>query len=237
MTRRAFTLVELVVAVGVIVLLVGLTFAVSVAVIERAEREQTMQAMRLLDQAVLEWNLAAGRTLRWWDVHDDPATKGGADIHATTPPVLIITELLGVITRTASARDIVAQIDPELVHVYRDTVTAPWLEPPEQEEAADRFVGGLTVLDAWGTPIYATHPGRAWGPTDPYGPDPDGTIRTYNELEYGTAPNRQVVFVSAGPDGRFGLPGEFPQLPAQAKQEAIERARRDNLYTAAVSFD
>ena len=28
----------------------------------------------------------------------------------------------------------------------------------------DTFVGAVTVLDAWGTPIYATHPGRPYRP-------------------------------------------------------------------------
>jgi hypothetical protein len=34
--------------------------------------------------------------------------------------------------------------------------------------------------------------------------DPDGTIRNDLELRCGIAANRQICFVSAGPDGSFG---------------------------------
>ena len=90
----------------------------------------------------------------------------------------------------------------------------------------DKFDGSLTILDAWGTPIYATHPGRSYDPNlfeaDPNyykPPDPDGTIRTYNEREYGVARNREVCFVSAGPDRRFGHLQADPQ------------GSEDNLYS------
>ncbi len=95
----------------------------------------------------------------------------------------------------------------------------------------------MTVLDAWGTPIYATHPGSLWT-TTPLVPfyqkerDPDGTIRTYNEEQYGIAPHRSIVFVSAGPDQRFGLTDEFPPQ----ETEAILEARIDNIYSVPVSF-
>ena len=51
--------------------------------------------------------------------------------------------------------------------------------------------------------------------------------------EYGTARKRQVCFVSAGPDRRFGLYWEFYDLPPPRRIEAMKAARRDNLYSYA----
>ncbi|MCZ6850871.1 MAG: hypothetical protein O7F17_04445, partial [Planctomycetota bacterium] len=89
-----------------------------------------------------------------------------------------------------------------------------------------RFVGSLTILDAWGTPIYATHPGRPFNAgSDPGDPEPDGTIRTYNEDKYGGARNRQICFVSAGPDGNFG--NLDPSIPLYHDPEGA----KDNIYS------
>ncbi len=230
---KGFSLVELTVVTGVIVLLAGLTMSAGTAVVRHAEHRVTSTALSQLDAAVREWELQADRKLRWWQIYYDHADSyAGSDLHSDTREVLIVTEILDVIRHTEDVRQILAQIDPELVYQYRDD-TAPWLdEPQEKTQVNDRFVGSLTVLDAWGTPIYATHPGSLWTPT-PLEPfyqterDPDGTIRTYNEEQYGIAPHRSIVFVSAGPDQRFGLRSEF--LPQET--QAMREARRDNIYS------
>ena len=129
-----------------------------------------------------------------------------------------------------------ARIDDGLFHTYRHQDASAWLNGAPLDE---KFVGALTVLDAWGTPVYATHPGRTWttDDEDPWGEaDPDGTIHTLNEESYGVALNRQVVFVSAGPDRLFGIPREFLHLSIQQRHEAKGEARRDNLYTQPVVF-
>ena len=85
------------------------------------------------------------------------------------------------------------------------------------------------MLDAWGWPIYATHPGRVHDPNvfnidTVYPGDRDGTVRTYNEDIYGIASNRQVRFVSAGPDGKFGM------LGASEDSEEFKQTK-DNLFS------
>ena len=235
--KRAFSLLEMMVVIGVILLLAGLSLSVSVAVIERSERQRTRTTLQLLDTAVREWELAADRKLLWWQLGDDPGARARADVHADTDEVMIITEILDVISRPAAVRAILAGIDPQLVYTYRPGGSPPWIEGPVDPA----FAGGLAVLDSWSTPIYATHPGRPWIDADGQGPyriepDDDGTIRTRNEKEYGVAPNRQVVFVSAGPDGRFGLPHEFLDLGFGERTAAKEAARRDNLYSAPVVY-
>ena len=223
---RGFSLVELTVVIGIVVLLAGLTISAGTAVVRNAEHRATETALVQLDAAVREWELLADRKLTW----AEPGEQ--AEVHAVTPEVLIITEILDVVTRNAASRDLIAHIDPDLVYRYEDD-TAPWLSSPmEMSEVNDRFIGSLTVLDAWGTPVYATHPGRAWVPDDGPDRDDDGTIRTRNEKDYGISPNRRIVFVSAGPDQRFGLPAEFYPLDMQAMREA----RLDNIYSIPVTF-
>ncbi len=235
---RGFSLVEVTVVIGLIVLLAGLTLSAGTAVVRHAEHRTTATALTQLDAAVREWELQADRKLTWWQVGDGSSAYNASDVHSITPEVLIITEILDAVRANDSAGLILAQIDPDLVYQYRDD-TAPWLNDPEKILVTNRFLGGLTCLDAWGRPIYATHPGRTWTTDDAEPPgytwarDPDGTIRTLNEGLYGAAPNRRIVFVSAGPDGLFGLPAEF----SPPTEEAIREARMDNIYSTPVDFE
>ncbi len=235
-----FSLTELVIVLGLILLLAGLALSVSVAVIEQSERRQTQTVLALLDTAVKEWELTAERKLSWWEEDDDADLRQTADVHATTEEVLIITEILDVISRSEQVKRIIAGIDPELVYTYRPDTYPSWIDTPQERLQQDDFPGGaLTILDAWGTPIYATHPGRPWITADQakYLPrDSDGTIRTRNERRYGIAPNRRVDFVSAGPDRRFGLDEEVQHLPVDQWPEANRTARADNIYSVDVDF-
>ena len=222
---KGFSLVELTVVIGLIVLLAGLTLSGSAAVLRHSERRQSRTVLAQLDAAITEWELQADRKLTWLQLPPDSfADYDARDLHSTTPEVLIITEIFDVVMRSATVREMIAGIDPEFVYHYNDD-SAPWLdEPLEKGHVNDRFLGSVTVLDAWGTPIYATHPGRLWIDGDAVGPyslerDQDGTIQTYNEENYGIAPNRRIVFVSAGPDGLFGLPEEFPDLSGEVLQQ------------------
>lgn len=228
MRQRGFTLVELVVVIGVILLLAGLTLSVGVVVVEQSERRQTEAVVHLLGAAVSEWERLADRKVTWgngaaYEVHPEPETEF----------VFTISEILGVISRPPEVQKILAQIDPDFLYRY-ETTPPPWIDTPDEQAQLSRFFGSLTVLDAWGTPIYATHPGSPAPPGTEY-VDSDGTIRTLNEYYYGIAPNRQIVFISAGPDGLFGLPEEFGTL-GEGAAEAQAKARLDNTYSAPVTF-
>jgi len=225
--RTGATLVEMVVALGVIVFLTGLTVTATTAVVQRAEVQETQNVITLLDTALQEWELSADRKLTWGDAEDE------VDIWSDRAYVLVISELLDAIRRTPGPRDVLARIDADLVYPYREGETPAWItSDPYARMQLERFVDrkSITVLDAWGTPVYATHPGKLVAPGDPP-EDIDGTENTPNEQIYGTARSRHVCFVSAGPDRRFGLYWEFPDLPRQHREEAIQAARRDNLYS------
>ncbi len=227
--RRGFTLLEIVVVISLILFLVGLTLSVGVTVIERSEITQTENTMRLLDMALQEWEIAADRKLSWgdgpiYDLQGDPAGYGLSG----PEDIFIISELLDTVARPSQVKDIIAKIDPEHVHQYEEDESPPWLVgtvPGEWEDS-------LVILDAWGAPIYPTHPGPLWkNSASLLDPDDDGTMRILNETEYGIAVNRQVCFVSAGPDGKFGVDGEFQGLSDDELAEAKRKARADNIYS------
>ena len=225
-TRGGFTLVEVVVVIGIILFLVGLTLSVSVAVIERSEIQQTETVLRLMETAVQEWELAADRKLSWgngpgYDMQGDPNTG-----MSLTEDVFIISELLDTVRRPSQVKEIIAQIDPEFVHTYEPGPPyPPWIDPPQQSAVDNQFNGSLTILDAWGTPIYPTHPGPTWfdGATLPR--NGDGTIQIRNEGIFGVARNRQICFVSAGPDGNFG--NFDSSIPVYHDPEGA----KDNIYS------
>ncbi|MHC5028826.1 MAG: hypothetical protein ACYTGR_18910, partial [Planctomycetota bacterium] len=72
----------------------------------------------------------------------------------------------------------------------------------------EQLDGQIALLDAWGTPIRVIHPGLEWSPVlegeYPFADD-DGTVRTGPENRYGVCVDRNMAFVSAGPDGKFGV--------------------------------
>ncbi|MHC4429152.1 MAG: hypothetical protein ACYS0D_11225, partial [Planctomycetota bacterium] len=129
--------------------------------------------------------------------------------------------LLNTIGRVEGVKSIIANINPELVHLYRVGEYPPWITTTEQaamdstwavDNTSDIPSLGLTVLDAWGAPILVVHPGRVRDAMTYPGDgsaqaDADGTLHTvgpYSESGCGAARNRQILFVSAGPDGDFG---------------------------------
>ena len=243
----AFTLVEMIITIGVIVILTALTVSATVALSRRSEVTQTEQMLRLLDMAVQEWETKADRKITWGQA-DVPYTGATYDMQHNTPHVFTTTEVLRRIRTSDAVRSFLAQIQDEFLYTYDSGgVTPPWLpttpdpaDPdPNKAQARIDFLnavwdGELAVLDPWGMPVRATHPGRvadysAFG-DDTTAADPDGTIdlndpNAYGvELFYGKAVNRRIRFVSAGPDGKFG------NLGANHQTEAHEQAH-DNVYS------
>ncbi len=196
----AFTLIELVVVISLILLLVGLTMSVGLAVRSQSETRQTENVLILLDQAVKQWQIAADRQLSW-GTENQPFNGVVYDINEPDSADVQLTQLLGRISSNQSARDILAQIDGDFL---------------QQEKEND--VTFLKVVDSWDSPVCLIHPGRVVDPVN-FGDNPDeadldGTVRTDHENEFGIALNRALLYVSAGPDAKFGDLSADPDLDA-----------------------
>ena len=224
-TARAFTLVEMTIVIGIIILLAGLTLAVSVSVVQGSEVRQTELTIRLLDAAVQEWQAQSDRQVTY-GLNDEPPPldpvlspvyeiREQVDLDDESESVRVTADLIVIISRSAGIKEMLAQINSEFVR-ESDTTADPGFPVTQR----------LDILDAWGKPIIAVFPGREWEQTFDAGipRSEDGTIQTAVEGVCGTATNRQVCFVSAGPDGDFG---DLAQLPDTDEFKASQ----DNLYS------
>ena len=76
MHRTAFTLIEMMIVIGIIALLAALTLGISNSVLRNSEISRTKDALRLLDMALQEWELEMGRAMTFRDF-SSPAGEGG----------------------------------------------------------------------------------------------------------------------------------------------------------------
>lgn len=228
---RGFTLVEMLIVIGVMLVLSALTMMVIGSANRASEMRQTKNVLRILEMAVSEWELIADRKI-YYGKPDEPVDDASYEInqqHIEKTGSAIqdfhfddsIFELLGIIERTSQARDILADIDPEFLSDGTD---------------ADDIVR-LGLGDPWDRTIRAIFPGRTYvdsfdGDGNFYALDEDGSIRTDLELVHGIAVSRQILFVSAGPDGKWGnlhLETAIKDL-TQSERDALDEAA-DNIYS------
>jgi type II secretory pathway pseudopilin PulG len=231
---RGFTLVELVVVIGIIIALLSLVLAVSTLLIQQNEARQLESAFANLETAILEYEQAVGRRMTFqayrepvgaYDIPQNPQfgitglegqyNAGGssqisntgcnwtctsnADQHGWEK---YIVQLMSLLTRTQSAEDIIARLDPALFVPVRLANGQPL---PNNQTLT-------SLVDPWGAAVAVVMPGRLWKDSDGDGNagngefprDADGTIRTKFEQKAGICRNGKILFVSAGPDGDLG---------------------------------
>jgi hypothetical protein len=168
------------------------------------------------------------------------------DIGDGTPHVFTASEVWRRVSTNDAVRTILAQINADLTYVYSHArPVPPWLPTVPDEDDPDPFLetgnprdlveggfadGSVAVLDAWGAPIRAVHPGRLYQPGDHGEADADGTIFINhensdgcNEQIYGRARHRRLYFVSAGPDHKWG--------DIASQDERIVEQAEDNLFS------
>lgn len=174
MTRvhRAFSLLEIVVVLGVILLLAALVLAVSGSVLAASERRETENVIRLLEQATTEWEQALGRPINYGP-KTEPGVTGvpGRDIYEENfnGPWMscVLMQRFGESERT---RDIVSKIpetysrpwrtgDPPLPGSWTSAAIAT---DPNQMPSPTGSVKVPMVIDAWGFRIGVCFPGRPW---------------------------------------------------------------------------
>jgi len=207
-----FTLIEMTIVIGIILLLAGLTLSLTVAVQAGSEARQTRATIQLLDAAVREWEAQSGRKITYGQ-SNLPYER--YEIETGQTPAQTTEDLLDILRRNSTVNQMLANIGSDFVGMVKDP------DAPSMEVWA--------IRDAWGKPILAIIPGRDWRPADENDgilQDKDGTIRTDEENVCGVAANRQICFVSLGPDGQIG------DLGAAEDSEAFAYTQ-DNVYSYA----
>ena len=208
--NSGFTLIEMVVVIGIIALLAALTMGISNSVIRNSQVRQTHDAMKLLALAVDEWELERGRPITFegyipidggrYDIYtngeDIGQPSGSSSVNNDDMQEAMetrIESLVELLLQSEPASDILGKISPEL-----------FVED----------IHGKLVIDPWGNPIGVVFPGRQFAEPypalDPLGEYPyldesnDKTVRDEAEDGLGSCVNSRLLFVSAGPDLRWG---------------------------------
>ena len=247
---RAFTLIEIMVVISIIVVLASLVLGVGSALLRRAERSQAESAMTIMESAFSEWEAQTGRAVSyvatgdpiyntvtnviWFDVRDSDAGNTAATNGTSHMPngaggvALTIARARGagvycvnLFSQTDFARPIIAGIAPSLLRM--EPATIKWPAMIDGYRPSYRTTGPRSeLIDPWGGRIAFVFPGRQfrWG-VDPNRPDDDGSVQTDVEKKLGVCANGRVCLVSAGPDGLFG-----PEVTGLA----AETAAADNVY-------
>ena len=200
---RAFSLIEMMIVIGIIAILAGLTLGISNSVLRGSEIRKTEDAITLLDTALQEWETEMGRSITFqgiavivgrYDIYNDGEIGepgwGGQGLDQETMQdgwnqrAKYIWELLN---ENEASKSILAKIHPDLIMIDGDR---------------------MRVVDAWQMPIGIVFPGQqyvgsllAQNAEDEAG---DLTVRDQAEDGLGSCINRRPYFVSAGPDGKWG---------------------------------
>ncbi|MBM4106200.1 MAG: prepilin-type N-terminal cleavage/methylation domain-containing protein [Phycisphaerae bacterium] len=201
--RRGFTLIELVVVLAVILVLVSLVLGVSAVLIRRSEVRQTEGALEILTAAMDEFDQSRGRPLTFGARNQPAGAKYEIPLLALNYPHVILFVLDRLATHGPS-REMLSKIDGSLL---RNTTTNVPTTPSGYP--ANEFWWGplprMELVDPWDTRISVIFAGRPWVEgDDPNLKDLDGTIRTGDEVLFGSCVNRRTRLVSSGPDRKLG---------------------------------
>jgi prepilin-type N-terminal cleavage/methylation domain-containing protein len=242
-SQHGFTLVELLVVMGVILLLVALVLTVGTSLVRQSEVRETENVIKMLDVAVQEWEVAAQQSVLF-GINDEPCSfteryqldqlVGAGTIPTQQQARRITEQMWELFARNAEVRELLARISPS------------FLEEINADDETYLSSRSFRIRDAWGNPIIAVMPGRAFAnrcpngsaANEPYTRDRDGTIRTPYEVRYGVANDRRIFFVSAGPSGEFGNLHLDTARNALDEDELDEvRDAEDNIYSYPVQIE
>jgi prepilin-type N-terminal cleavage/methylation domain-containing protein len=219
---RGFTLIEVLIAVAIIVILIAAVFAVGQQVITRQKVNQTKGVLSSLDRALEEYRIES-RVLPKLDT-EDYLDRLWRDFSGGPSPVM---------------NDATSQTFLGMVDTYRGEEFA-WLPNAayfiflsEGYENIDSIIAGIPgqfsrtvqvdngvfrtqILDAWDNPIIF--------------------VTADNPLAqalFGECPSDRPYFMSAGPDGHYGVPTDIPAqgLSGPDLTRKINELREDNIYS------
>jgi len=226
--RRSFTLVEMMVVIGIIVMLLGLIVGVTVILMAKSETRETENILKIMDMAEHEWETEAAREITFG--YANTPTRAVYDIEegqygpAGFQSGMLLSLYLKMISKNQHVETILAQISPD--RLVRDAN------------------GNMRIVDPWDNKIKIIFPGRAWaGPNNATGwvgdpptmlKDRDGTIRSTDEKVFGECINGRMLFVSFGPDGKPGNLHLDKALASLSPSDLNDiKAASDNIYSYA----
>ncbi len=191
---RGFTLVEMIIVIGIIAILATLTIPVITAATRSSETRQIRDAMTLLETAFQEWERTNDRPISYGTDGQPPDANFPPkyDVQAQTDPTnstqidAINVRTLEVLGRVAAAKGILNKISAKLLRQQKTAEAKP------------------EIIDPWDRQLIFVYAGRLWMKSSDGGRDEDGTIRTPFEARFGVCKNRRPYVMSAGPDGRYG---------------------------------
>ena len=203
-----FTLLEIMVAIGIIALLAAITLNLSNSIMRKAEERQTKDVLRLVKLALVEWEIASDGKLTFEDFtyvgNCDNCTFDVENDGSLAIPTFGLFGVANGVMQTAMENRM-----QQTLAVIRQIESSDNIL---LELTGDNFIedteGTRILVDSWGTPIGVIFPGQYYAATSElaFAQDESGdlTIRDQAEDGLGSCMNKEPIFVSAGPDRTWG---------------------------------
>lgn len=253
---RGFTLLEILIVLGVILILTSLVLGVGSAVLKSAEGAQARAAVISVESALQQWESETGRAVTCNGITTLPSgvTDELFDIRDPgTPPApnnvgnkAIVARARGqgvyavnLLMQVESIKPILGGLPANILRPEAMASTFPPANvgtptnlylPSAKSSVNSKDSSRSELVDPWGNRFAFVFPGREYRiGVDSGNPDPDGTVRTPLENlvpGFGVCVGARICVVSAGPDGLFGVDGDAPTTLTPA-------ARAEFLRTAA----